>query len=132
MSLKRKLMSGALIGGLAIVGISVTAPTATAVGGCPTGKLCLYENINYVDLDVTSTSTNACIDLGNFGEHGFEYGIGSYVNNLPVKARVYHWGGVGLGYVLDGTISPGGFSSNSYNGDFFGEFGKVCMGSATP
>jgi len=132
MSLKRNFISGILVGGLAIAGIAATAPIATAVGGCPAGKLCLYENTNYVDLDVTSTSTDACIDLGNFGEHKFEYGIGSYVNKLPVKARVYHWGGVSVGYVLDGTIRPGGFSSNSTNGGYFGEFGKVCMGSATP
>jgi hypothetical protein len=132
MDLKRKLISGALVGGLAVAGMVATTPSAAAVGGCPTGKLCLYENINYVDLDVTSTSTKACIDLGDFGEHNFEYGIGSYVNNLSVKAAVYHWGGVSLGYVHDGTISPGGFSSNSTNGDWFGEFGMVCTGGATP
>jgi hypothetical protein len=50
------------------------------------------------------------------GDNYFLYGIGSYWNRLPVKADVYHRDGYGrLHY--DGTIRPGGFSSNSRTGD---------------
>ncbi|MFD5818865.1 peptidase inhibitor family I36 protein [Streptomyces sp. NPDC127038] len=129
--MKRKLASVALVGGLAFAGMAATAPTASAVGGCPSGKLCLYEPVNYARLDVTSTSTKACINLAGFGPTGFAYGIGSYVNNLSVKAAVYH--AAGTGYVYDGTISPGGFSSNSSStSPYFGNYGLVCTGGATP
>ncbi|MFY7567665.1 proteinase inhibitor I36 SMPI [Streptomyces sp. WI04-05B] len=128
--MKRKLASVALVGGLAVAGMAATAPTASAVGGCPSGKLCLYEGVNYAHLDVTSTSTKACIDLTDFGAHRFTVGIGSYVNNLSVKAAVYHR--VGSDLVYDGTISPGGFSSNSSDSGYFGESGMVCTGGATP
>ncbi|MEU9304481.1 hypothetical protein [Streptomyces sp. NPDC048269] len=127
----RKWLSGALVGGLAVVGMMATAPSAAAVGGCPAGKLCLYEDIHYVDVDLTSTRTKACFYLWEFGEDEFASGIGSYVNNLPVKADVYHWDGRNLVYVHDGTIRPGGSSSNSRTGSWFGHSGKVCTGGAT-
>ncbi|MEU9032697.1 proteinase inhibitor I36 SMPI [Streptomyces sp. NPDC048383] len=131
MNLKQKLGTVAAALGLALSGMAATAVPAAAVGGCPAGRLCLYENINYIDLDVTMASTKACIYLSDFGEHRFGPGIGSYVNNLGVKAEVFHWVS-GTSYALDGTIRPGGFSSNSTNGGLFGNYGMVCTGGARP
>ncbi|WP_240805739.1 proteinase inhibitor I36 SMPI [Streptomyces sp. A1547] len=102
------------------------------MGGCPSGKLCLYENTQYLDLDVTSTSTRGCIFLGHFGETGFFNGIGSYVNNLPVSVGVYHYSADKKTFYLDGTIRPGGYSSNSSSPAQFGERGAVCTGGVNP
>ncbi|MET7921592.1 peptidase inhibitor family I36 protein [Streptomyces avermitilis] len=77
---------------------------------CPSGKLCLYEGTNFTSLTFTSASTKLCFDLATYG-NGFQNGVRSYVNNLPVKAEVFHRVGTST-IVLDGTISPGGSSSN--------------------
>ncbi|WEH35201.1 peptidase inhibitor family I36 protein [Streptomyces sp. AM 4-1-1] len=131
MNWKRKVATGVAALAMAVGGMAATATSASAVGGCPAGKLCLYEDTNFVDLDVTSTSTQACIYLSHLGETGFYNGIGSYVNNLPVNAVVYHWSG--SSYILDGTISPGGSSSNTNNSyTYFGDRGAVCMGGVMP
>ncbi|MFH8619982.1 peptidase inhibitor family I36 protein [Streptomyces sp. NPDC017979] len=116
---------------MAVGGTMATAGPAAAVGGCPSGKLCLYEPINFGRLDVTSQSTNACIDLRNYGHTGFRHGIGSYVNNLSVNVRVYHLTANGA-YALDGTIGPGRSSSNTSSPRAFGNYGKTCTGSAVP
>ncbi|MFF5045494.1 peptidase inhibitor family I36 protein [[Kitasatospora] papulosa] len=117
------------IGGTAIAvgGLTATAAPAAAVGGCPAGKLCLYEYANYNSLALTSTSTKACFVLSASPSYMNE--IGSYVNNLPVNAAVWAWK-VGSRYVLVGTIGPGKFSSDA--GDNFGEYGAVCMGGLNP
>ncbi|MFC9295011.1 peptidase inhibitor family I36 protein [Streptomyces sp. NPDC057011] len=117
---------------LAAGGVAATASTAEAVGGCPSGKLCLYENTQFQDLDVTTTNTQGCIFLGHYGETGFFDGIGSYVNNLPVSAVVYHYSADKKLFYLDSTIRPGGFSSDSSSLAQFGERGAVCMGGANP
>ncbi|MEV5689456.1 peptidase inhibitor family I36 protein [Streptomyces sp. NPDC052164] len=131
MSWKSRAASGMAVFALMTGAMGATASSASAaatVGGCPSGKLCLYEGINYDFLSVTSTSTQVCIYLSDYGTR-FHDGIGSYVNNLPVNAAVYHRSG--SSFVLDGTIRPGGFSSNSYN-LVFGEEGAVCMGGVRP
>ncbi|MEU2410101.1 peptidase inhibitor family I36 protein [[Kitasatospora] papulosa] len=112
---------------MALGALAVTAAPAAAVGGCPAGKLCLYESANYKSLALTSTSTKACFLLA--GSPGYMNDIGSYVNNLPVNAAVWEWK-VGSRYVLVGTIGPGKFSSDA--GEGFGEYGAVCMGGLNP
>lgn len=131
MNWKRGAVSSLAVLSLATGVMAATVSSASAaatVGGCPSGKLCLYEGTQYDFLSVTSTSTQACIYLSNYGTR-FHDGIGSYVNNLPVNAVVYHRSG--SSFVLDGAIRPGGFSSNSYN-LVFGEEGAVCMGGVRP
>ncbi|MFD9767566.1 peptidase inhibitor family I36 protein [[Kitasatospora] papulosa] len=115
---------------LVAITMGATATPAAAVGGCPAGKLCIYESTQYRNLAVTSTSTKACFDLTNFGT-GFNRGIGSYVNNLNVNAVVYSNVST-AGYTVDGTIRPGGYSSDTTNGEWFGNFGAVCMGGLNP
>ncbi|MEU9144055.1 hypothetical protein [Streptomyces sp. NPDC048349] len=129
-----KRMAAVILSSVALAagGVAATASSAAAVGGCPSGKLCLYEDAYFIDLDVTSTSTKACIFLGNRGETGFFDGIGSYVNNLPVNAVVYHYNGDKKLFYLDGTIRPGGSSSNSRTLAQFGERGAVCTGGVDP
>ncbi|WAZ26726.1 peptidase inhibitor family I36 protein [Streptomyces cinnabarinus] len=126
MNFKGKLATVALVGSMAVSGMAATAPSAAAVGGCPSGKLCLYDDPNYAHLDITSTSTKACFSLTDW--NGFSDGIGSYVNNLPVPVDVYTW--TGSVYLYDGRIRAGGFSSNA--GSKFGSRGTVCTGGLTP
>ncbi|MFF8379825.1 hypothetical protein ACF07V_27270 [Streptomyces sp. NPDC015661] len=133
MKLKRKLATVALAGGLALTGVAATAPSAAAnEGNCPSGRACFHENIGYYDRDVETGTTKTCIDLRKYGETKFAVGIGSYVNYLPVKVDVYHRNGYYGALVYDGTIRPGGFSSNSSNGGWWGEYGTICTGGATP
>jgi hypothetical protein len=109
----------------------VTASPAAAVGGCPSATLCLAEDKNYVDTDVTTkTTAKNCIPLGHFGETGFYNGIGSYVNNLPVSVDVYYDNG--RGYTYESTIRPGGFSSDTSAVYKFGYRGAVCTAGANP
>ncbi|MET9429544.1 MULTISPECIES: peptidase inhibitor family I36 protein [unclassified Streptomyces] len=125
MNFTRKLSLGLSAAALALAGVGATAPSAAAVGGCPSNTLCLYRGYNYTDLAVTSKSTNICIDVHTWFR---EQGIHSYVNNLPVKVNVYDWVQE-TGYRYDATIRSGGFSSNA--GTSFGYEGAVCMGSAS-
>ncbi|MFE4212377.1 peptidase inhibitor family I36 protein [Streptomyces sp. NPDC056844] len=107
--------------------LGATAAPAAAVGGCPAGKLCLYDFINYKGLALTSTSTKACFILS--ASPSYMSDIGSYVNNLSVNAAVWEWR-AGTRYTLVGTIGPGKFSSNA--GNNFGVNGAVCMGGLDP
>ncbi|MFH9864081.1 peptidase inhibitor family I36 protein [Streptomyces sp. NPDC017202] len=127
MNLKRKSAVALSTLALAFAGMAATATPAAAVGGCPSGKLCLYEGTNYTALTFTSASTKLCFDLSTYGS-GFGLGVRSYVNNLPVKAEIFHRTSADT-IVLDGTISPGGFSSNTGSGSF-GKSGVVCTGGA--
>ncbi|MFC9293917.1 peptidase inhibitor [Streptomyces sp. NPDC057011] len=97
------------------------ASPAQAMGGCPPDKLCLYGWSDFYDLYWTMASTNACL-----GGIDYPHGPNSYVNNLPVKVRMYHF--EGPDWKLDGTISPGGASSNAQ----FPKWQKACTGTATP
>lgn len=116
---------------LAAAGTAVTASPAAAEGNCPSATLCLAEDINYVDIDVTSKTTGTnCIPLGKFGETGFYNGIGSYVNNLSVSVEVWYYNG--SGYTHEATIRPGGFSSNTTSVYKFGYRGATCTGGGNP
>ncbi|MWA16183.1 proteinase inhibitor I36 SMPI [Streptomyces sp. BA2] len=106
--------------------LAATAAPAAAVGGCPSKKLCLYKYDDYKVLALTSTSTKACIRIRTGGL----YEIRSYVNNLRVNAVVYKYIAGTTGYVVDGTIRPGGYSSDA--GRDFGGYGQVCMGGVKP
>lgn len=123
MKLKRILASALVATAVTAGGLSATPSPAMAVGGCPSGKLCLYAGTNFTQLAVTSASTSACV----YFYRDFKLGnIASYVNNLPVKVYVYN------AYdpyapALQGTISPGGFSSNA---GYFGYHGATCTGTA--
>ncbi|MDX3522421.1 peptidase inhibitor family I36 protein [Streptomyces scabiei] len=128
MNLRRKSAVVLSTLALASAGIATTATPAAAVGGCPSGKLCLYEGTNFTSLTFTSASTKLCFDLTSYG-NGFRNGVRSYVNNLPVKAEVFHRISRTSDVIeLDGTISPGGSSSNAGSG--FGVDGVVCTGGA--
>ncbi|MCX4667563.1 proteinase inhibitor I36 SMPI [Streptomyces sp. NBC_01381] len=117
------------VSALAMAGgsLAATAAPAAAVGGCPSGKLCLYDSGDYRNLAITSTSTKACIDLV-YGAHPMPY-IRSYVNNLRVNAVVWKSNGSDR-LVVQGTIRPGGHSSDA--GWDFGYAGAVCMGGVNP
>lgn len=112
---------------MATGGLAATTTTAAAVGGCPSGKLCLYEYKNYNDLKLTSTSTKACFLLGSSPYS--MYPIGSYVNNLSVNAAIWEYN-IPNGFKVTGTIGPGKFSSDT--GGKFGINGAVCMGGLNP
>ncbi|MGW7452734.1 peptidase inhibitor family I36 protein [Streptomyces sp. NPDC054787] len=130
MKVNQKLAATALAAGLAVAGMTATAPSAAAVGGCPSGQLCLYEDPLYHDMDVQTGTTKVCVDLSKHGDDYFRSGIGSYVNNLPVKAVVYRYNRLTKLLVYDGTIRAGGFSSDTGGG--FGYLGMVCTGGAIP
>ncbi|WMX47398.1 proteinase inhibitor I36 SMPI [Streptomyces roseicoloratus] len=133
MSLKRKSAIALSALALAAAGTAVTTTPAAAEGGCPAATLCLSEDTNYVDIDVTSktTATN-CIALGHYGETGFYNGIKSYVNNLPVKVDVYYWSDIYKAYRPESPIYSGGFSSNTTSVAFYGMRGAVCTGGGNP
>ncbi|MFD0144204.1 MULTISPECIES: peptidase inhibitor family I36 protein [unclassified Streptomyces] len=135
MKLKGKLASMALTGGLAMTGLAATAPSAAADTPCPSGKLCLYKSTLYRELTFTTSSTAVCYDLDPFGMGSLTNGVNSYRNNLPVKATIYTrtsatWWNPD-DYVVQYTINPGSFSSNTYGA---GEETAlwVCTGYAKP
>ncbi|MCX4826263.1 proteinase inhibitor I36 SMPI [Streptomyces sp. NBC_01142] len=118
---------------LTTAGLAATATPAAAVGGCASGKLCLYEDRFYVDMDLSSSSTKACFPLGHYGESGFYEGIGSYVNNLSVPVEVYYYNRSSDNpYTHEATIRPGGFSSDTSAVIRFGWRGAVCTGGLNP
>lgn len=118
---------------LAATTVVATEAPAVAADPCSAGKLCLWEDINFANgVDVTSRTTVAnCIGLGLWGD-GFQKGIGSYYNNLPVKVDVYSYDPFTWYYIYNGTIRAGGFSSNSLSGHFGDNAGAVCTGGANP
>jgi hypothetical protein len=127
MSLKVKSVTAISAVALSIGGVTVTASPAQAVGGCPSGKLCLYSGTNYTNLQFTAASTNACFRLVDYGLY---HNVKSYVNNLPVNAVMYTWGTSSS--VPIGTIRPGGFSSNTGTTAIGTNSEAVCMGDANP
>ncbi|MEV5972626.1 hypothetical protein [Streptomyces sp. NPDC051921] len=86
----------------------------------------------WTEEDFEATSTKACFDLRKYGEIGFANGIFSYVNNLPVKVDVYHRDRSWTALEYDGTIRPGGYSSDTSSVTWWGQYGAVCTGGATP
>ncbi|MEV5689457.1 peptidase inhibitor family I36 protein [Streptomyces sp. NPDC052164] len=131
-----KHIGATLTAALAVAGsMLVNAAPATAVGGCPSGKLCLYRSTDYRTLDFTAASTGACFWLSDYGMGRGTNGINSYVNNLPVKATIWESSDLNNWYA-NGTIRPGGFTSDT--GAMTGEFSwwkesdKICTGSALP
>ncbi|WP_328944283.1 peptidase inhibitor family I36 protein [Streptomyces sp. NBC_00250] len=124
MKLKRKLATIALTGGLALTGMAATAPSASAAEKCDSNQVCLYRATGFVRMGLETTDKNGCFDLYSLG---FSQGVKSYINNLPVKVDIYHWNG--NTHVYDGTIRPGGSSSNT-GIRVFGTNGMACTGSA--
>ncbi|WP_331739752.1 peptidase inhibitor family I36 protein [Streptomyces sp. NBC_00015] len=119
MGIHKKLGAVAATLALAGAGILATTSTAQAVGGCPSGKLCLYTSENYSGLFFTMASTAACLDIKS--------DVNSYVNNLPVEVKMYQWG-VG-GYYHTATIRAGGSSSDTGVVPFWG---RACTGGVNP
>ncbi|MFJ6935409.1 peptidase inhibitor family I36 protein [Streptomyces sp. NPDC101132] len=133
MNFKRRLATLALAGGLSVTGMAATAsPAAAAMSSCPTSSLCLWDSTGYAgDVDWAARSTKQCFDL-LYDYGGWTGGIRSYWNRLPVKAAIYHRDGYGTLH-YDGTIAPGGHSSDSHDFDKpFGNAGIVCTGGASP
>ncbi|MFD0144203.1 MULTISPECIES: peptidase inhibitor family I36 protein [unclassified Streptomyces] len=131
-----KRIGATITAALALVagGALVNAAPAAAVGGCPSGKLCLYRSTEYRTMSFEAASTSACFDLDDYGLTYPSNGINSYVNNLPVKATLYH--SEPTGWFAMSTIRSGGFSSNTgaltSDGHWYRYSEKICTGSATP
>ncbi|WP_079079000.1 peptidase inhibitor family I36 protein [Streptomyces sp. DSM 15324] len=124
MSFKLKAVTAISAVALSFVGVTANASPAQAVGGCPSGKLCLYAGTDYTKLWFTAASTNACYRLLDYG---LWHGVKSYVNNLPVNAVMYYFPRTPLG-----TIRPGGFSSDTGNSLIATSSEIACMGAAQP
>ncbi|MFD7256297.1 peptidase inhibitor family I36 protein [Streptomyces sp. NPDC059874] len=134
MDVRRKAAAfAAVLAGVSGV-MMASAPPAAAVGGCPSGKLCLYRSTEYRTMSFEAASTSACFELDDYGLTYPFNGINSYVNNLPVKATLYH--SEPTGWYAMSTIRPGGFSSNTgaltADGYWYRYSEKICTGSATP
>ncbi|MFJ6699832.1 peptidase inhibitor family I36 protein [Streptomyces sp. NPDC091272] len=137
--MKLKKMGAAIAATTALFSGStlIAATPAAAVGGCPSGKLCLYRSTEYRTLAFTSTSTSACFSLKQYGMGYGTNGINSYVNNLSVKATIWRTEHPDTAWST-GTIRPGGFTSNTQavNPDNSGyewrSADQICTGSAKP
>ncbi|MFD9034520.1 peptidase inhibitor family I36 protein [Streptomyces sp. NPDC059567] len=122
---------------LAVVtgGALANAAPAAAVGGCESGKLCLYRSTEYRTMSFEASSTGACFWLEDYGLTAPWNGINSYVNNLPVKATLYNRGSASMWYPV-ATIRAGGFSSDTgavtTDGSWFRYSEKICTGTAQP
>ncbi|MGW6654521.1 peptidase inhibitor family I36 protein [Streptomyces rubiginosohelvolus] len=120
---------------LAAVGTSIiTTSPAAAVGGCPSGKACLYSGKNFTTLRVTTASTNACYRLDEYGFKDGTVGVRSWVNNLPVNVSLwevadpYQWH-------KTQTLGAGAFSSDTSVSQYpywYSHSEYFCMGSAKP
>ncbi|MFE9294402.1 peptidase inhibitor family I36 protein [Streptomyces niveus] len=112
----------AILGG----GVLATASPASAVGGCASGYLCVYDRTDFGGAKIVSRSTNSCFTI--VGTHPDWVGrVESYVNNLPVNAHLWEHDSPN-GWVKIRTFVSGGFSSSipvNY-GDV------ICQGSAAP
>lgn len=107
-------------------GLAAAAGPASAVGGCPSGKLCLYSGANYSGLYWTSASTATCVP--GVGSNGGP--PASYVNNLPVQVKMWGYtpgGGTTLSHRA--TIRAGGFTSNTGGTVYWNE---ACTGGVNP
>lgn len=116
---------------LTMNGSLMTAPTAAAVGNCPSGYLCIYDESNFSGQKIVSASTNSCFDphavVANWNY------IQSYANSNSVDAVVWHYSYADFTYKKARTLPAGGFSSNIGIGGLGGYYGdKVCMGNARP
>lgn len=123
MSWRQKTAIGVSACALLAGGLLATAAPASAVGGCASGYLCVYDRINFGGEKIVSASTNACFDLFEF-----EFGsVNSYVNNLPVNAYLWEFD-TGTGWSKVRTLVAGGFSSSIPANTAW----SVCMGNAQP
>jgi hypothetical protein len=121
--------SGRLTAALALVtgALTVSSAPAAAAEACPSGQYCAYEQTGFVAMGIQTGTINRCFDLDDYGT-GFHGGILSYRNNMSVSVKVYHW--TGSAFVLDGTESPGHFSSNTTANPTYGDWGVICTGTA--
>ncbi|XQE79528.1 peptidase inhibitor family I36 protein [Streptomyces microflavus] len=127
LSLKTKIATGASVLALAVSGLAATAAPASAVGGCPSGKLCFYSGANYSGLYWTSASTAACVSRIQ-ADGGPPR---SYVNNLPVQVKIWGPNPGTSQYIHYSTIRAGGFSSNT--GSVYTEgWSYACTGGVEP
>ncbi|MGW9244600.1 peptidase inhibitor family I36 protein [Streptomyces badius] len=128
MSLRRRAagIAAVLAAACTVLGSSVPAQ---AVGGCASGRLCLWQYADFKNSGehVTTASTNKCIDLVPYYFPSSGGVIHSYVNNLPVNASLWQ-NYNSSGWVKIKNLPSGGFSSNT-GGD---TAGAVCMGSNVP
>lgn len=127
MSWKRKTAATVSMLTMAAGATLMAAQPAAAVGNCPSGYVCVYDESNFSGNKIVSASTNSC-----FAPWKFDFGyIRSYVNN-SVDAMVWHYSSSGEWYKAR-TLPAGGFSSDIgiYNlGGLTGDY--VCMGNGKP
>ncbi|MET9041633.1 proteinase inhibitor I36 SMPI [Streptomyces sp. NPDC004362] len=112
---------------LAAGGTIATASPASAAQTCPADNLCLYASTGFNNMGLRTVKTSECFQLAFYNLSG---GIWSYRNNLSVKAVLWHTSSVNQEWVADGTISSGGFSSNT-SGNFNNAV-LVCTGGRSP
>ncbi|MGW3304920.1 peptidase inhibitor family I36 protein [Streptomyces sp. CB02130] len=113
---------------------ALSASPAAAVGGCPSGKACLYSGKNFTSLRVTTASTNACYWLSDYGFTPGGVGVRSWVNNLPVKITLWYTADLNNWHQTT-AMGAGAFSSDtSVSSDpyWYSNSDKFCMGSAKP
>ncbi|MER6917132.1 peptidase inhibitor family I36 protein [Streptomyces sp. NPDC000594] len=121
--------SAAVISTLAVAGAwaTVSAAPATAAGGCPTARLCVWDGTDFLGTRIASASTNACFFINDTA--GFS-SVRSYSNNSAVSGKIYEYGPGG--YFAARTLSAGGFSSDIGTPRGGGVADMICMGNATP
>ncbi|MFG3407150.1 peptidase inhibitor family I36 protein [Streptomyces sp. NPDC048142] len=108
-----------------LAGVSLaTATPASAVGGCASRYLCVYDRTQFGGEKIVSASTNACFNLFEFLDFG---SVNSYVNNLPVNAYLWEFD-TGTGWSKARTLVAGKFSSSIPVNTAW----SVCMGNARP
>ncbi|WP_442814203.1 peptidase inhibitor family I36 protein [Streptomyces sp. NBC_00151] len=93
------------MGGTAVAG----ATPASATGGCPSDRLCVYDLTSFGGNRITSTSTNSCF-LTVSNSYEFNHYVESYVNNLPVDAHLWEFDD-SAGWIKVRTLVSGGFST---------------------
>ncbi|MFD4899144.1 peptidase inhibitor family I36 protein [Streptomyces sp. NPDC058411] len=133
----KKIRSASIVlSALAAVATSIisTSPAA-AVGGCASGRACLYSGKDFTNIRVTTASTNACYRLTDYGFTGDDrVGVRSWVNNLSVNVSLwavadpYQW-------YKNKTLGSGAFSSNTsvaVDPYWYSHSDYFCMGSAQP
>ncbi|MFE2937683.1 peptidase inhibitor family I36 protein [Streptomyces sp. NPDC059255] len=118
----------------AIAASALSASPAAAVGGCPSGKACLYSGKDFTSLRATTASTNACYWLSDYGFTPGGVGVRSWVNNLPVKITLWETSDLNNWYSRK-TLGPGAFSSDTnvaVDPHWYSYSDVFCMGSAKP
>ncbi|MEV8485897.1 peptidase inhibitor family I36 protein [Streptomyces sp. NPDC052095] len=118
----------------AIATSALSTSPAAAVGGCPSGKACLYSGKDFTSLRVTTASTNACYYLGDYGFTYGGVGVRSWVNNLPVKVTLWDISDLNNPSPTK-AMGAGAFSSDtsvSVDPYWYSHSDMFCMGSAKP